>query len=234
MFVKQADPLIIKELQQRGLLFRSEIYTHNYPFCWRCHTPLLYYAHTSWFIKTTSYKNKMIEANNGIKWYPEEVGKGRFGEWLENNIDWALSRERYWGTPLPVWICSKCDKQHAIGSINELKKMALEPDRIDSDLIHSELGLHRPNIDKFQIKCPHCGGAMSRVTEVIDAWFDSGSMPYGQVHYPFEHKDEFDKRYFPAEFIAEGLDQTRGWFYSMLAISILISGPFELQKLHCQ
>jgi isoleucyl-tRNA synthetase len=224
MFVKKADPEIIKELDSRGLLFRSEIYTHNYPFCWRCETPLLYYAHTSWFIKTTDYKNKLIEANNGIKWYPEEVGRGRFGEWLENNIDWALSRERYWGTPLPVWLCEKCEKQHAIGSIDELRKMALEPDKIDSDLLKSELGLHRPNIDKVQIKCPHCGGAMTRVTEVIDAWFDSGSMPYGQVHYPFEHKDDFYERYFPAEFIAEGLDQTRGWFYSMLAISIFISG----------
>ena len=223
-FVKIADPEIINELDSRGLLFRSEIYTHNYPFCWRCETPLLYYAHTSWFIKTTDYKNKLIEANNGIKWYPEEVGKGRFGEWLENNIDWALSRERYWGTPLPVWLCEKCEKQHAIGSIDELRKMALEPDKIDSDLLNSELGLHRPNIDKVQIKCPHCAGKMTRVTEVIDAWFDSGSMPYGQVHYPFEHKDDLYERYFPAEFIAEGLDQTRGWFYSMLAISIFISG----------
>jgi isoleucyl-tRNA synthetase len=222
MFVKKADPLITRDLQERGLLYASALYEHDYPFCWRCESPLIYYARSSWFIKTTAYKDKMIEANKGIKWYPEEVGRGRFGEWLENNIDWALSRERYWGTPLPVWICKKCGKHHCIGSIEELRQMAIASTKVQE--FFDKLDLHRPYIDQVQIKCPHCGGEMSRVTEVIDAWFDSGSMPYGQVHYPFEHKDDFEGKYFPADFIAEGLDQTRGWFYSMLAISIFISG----------
>ncbi len=215
-FVKDADPEIIKDLQKKGLLYRAEGYTHNYPFCWRCDSPLIYYARSSWFIKTTAIKDKLIEANNGIAWYPEEVGKGRFGEWLENNIDWALSRERYWGTPLPVWICDDCGRQHCVGSIEELRDMAVK--------MPGDLDLHRPMVDNIKLKCPECGKSMNRVTEVIDAWFDSGSMPYGQIHYPFENKDEFETRYFPAEFIAEGLDQTRGWFYSLLAISVFISG----------
>ncbi len=215
-FVKDADPEIIDDLNSRGLLFLATGYTHNYPFCWRCHSPLLYYARSSWYIKTTAFKDKMIEANNKIAWYPEDVGKGRLGEWLENNVDWALSRERYWGTPLPVWICEKCEKQHCIGSVEELKKMAKEhPETLD---------LHRPYMDEIYLKCPECAGDMKRIPEVIDAWFDSGSMPYGQIHYPFENKDEFDEKYFPAAFIAEGLDQTRGWFYTLLAISVFISG----------
>ncbi len=222
-FVKKADPQIIKDLEKRGLLLFSTLYTHDYPFCWRCDSPLLYYARSSWFIKTTAIKDKMIAENNKIAWYPPEVGQGRFGEWLENNIDWALSRERYWGTPLPVWICESCEKQHCIGSIEELLKKAVDPDAARAAL-GDPIDIHRPFIDKVQIKCPHCGGVMSRVTEVIDAWFDSGSMPYGQVHYPFEHKDDFETKHFPAELIAEGLDQTRGWFYSMLAISTFISG----------
>jgi isoleucyl-tRNA synthetase len=216
MFVKKADPKIIKDLEDRGLLFKSEGYTHNYPFCWRCDSPLIYYARSSWYIKTTSYKDKMIEANKTIKWYPDEVGSGRLGEWLENNVDWALSRERYWGTPLPVWLCESCGKQHCIGSIDELKKLALET--LD------EIDLHRPFVDKIEIKCSDCGENMHRTPEVIDCWFDAGSMPYGQVHYPFENKDDFEEIYFPAEFIAEGLDQTRGWFYTLLAISVFISG----------
>ncbi|UCC78851.1 MAG: isoleucine--tRNA ligase [Candidatus Zixiibacteriota bacterium] len=215
-FVKDADPEIIEDLKARGLLYNSAGYTHNYPFCWRCNSPLLYYARSSWFIKTTEFKDEMIKANKEIKWYPEEVGQGRLGEWLENNVDWALSRERYWGTPLPVWICENCGKQHCIGSIEELKKMALE--------MPEDLDLHRPFVDKIFLKCPECGGKMKRTSEVIDAWFDSGSMPYGQVHYPFENKDEFEEKYFPAAFIAEGLDQTRGWFYTLLAISVFISG----------
>jgi isoleucyl-tRNA synthetase len=222
-FVKKADPEIIKDLEKRGLLLFAETYKHDYPFCWRCDSPLIYYARSSWFIKTTAFKDKMIAENNKIKWYPEEVGRGRFGEWLENNIDWALSRERFWGTPLPVWICEKCEAQHAIGSIDELFKMA-----DDGEAARAALGdpmdLHRPFIDSVHLRCPHCGGTMNRITEVIDAWFDSGSMPYGQVHYPFEHKEEFEEKFFPAELIAEGLDQTRGWFYSMLAISTFISG----------
>jgi len=215
-FVKDADPEIIEDLKSRGLMFLSADYTHNYPFCWRCHSPLIYYARSSWYIKTTEFKNEMIEANNRIKWYPEEVGTKRLGEWLENNVDWALSRERYWGTPLPVWICESCDKQHCVGSIDELRGMAEDfPENLD---------LHRPFVDDMKLKCPECGGHMKRTPEVIDAWFDSGSMPYGQVHYPFENKEVFDELYFPSAFIAEGLDQTRGWFYTLLAISVFISG----------
>jgi isoleucyl-tRNA synthetase len=222
-FVKKADPEIIKDLEKRGLLLFSTLYKHDYPFCWRCDSPLLYYARSSWFIKTTAIKDQMIAENNKIAWYPPEVGQGRFGEWLENNIDWALSRERYWGTPLPVWICESCEKQHCIGSIEELLDTAIDPNSARAAL-GDPIDIHRPFIDNVRLKCPHCGGVMSRVTEVIDAWFDSGSMPYGQVHYPFEHKDDFEIKHFPAELIAEGLDQTRGWFYSMLAISTFISG----------
>ncbi len=221
-FVKDADPEIIKDLENRGLLYASEDYTHNYPFCWRCDSALIYYARSSWFIKTTAFKDEMIEANKQIAWFPEEVGSRRFGEWLENNVDWALSRERYWGTPLPVWICTDCGKQTCIGSIEELQRMATD--------LPEQLNLHRPYVDRIRLKCPGCGKAMNRTPEVIDAWFDSGSMPYGQVHYPFEHQADFEKRYFPAEFIAEGLDQTRGWFYSLLAISVFISGRSSYKR----
>lgn len=215
-FVKEADPKIIEDLKKRGLLYKAESCTHTYPFCWRCHTPLLYYARSSWYIKTTAYKEKMIEANRQIEWYPEEIGRGRFGEWLENNIDWALSRERYWGTPLPIWICQGCGKEKAVGSIEELRR--------DGAGVPDKLDLHRPFVDSITFKCSACGGQMNRVSEVIDAWFDSGAMPYAQIHYPFENADEFEQRWFPAEFIAEGIDQTRGWFYSMLAISVFVSG----------
>ncbi len=223
-FVKDADPDITKDLRTRELLYKSEKHEHTYPFCWRCDSPLLYYARSSWFIKTTSFKEKMIENNKQICWYPPEIGEKRFGEWLENNIDWALSRERYWGTPLPVWICESCEKQTAIGSIEQLKELALSP--LDDD----EIDLHRPYVDNIKIKCSHCGGEATRVKEVIDAWFDSGSMPYGQAHYPFEHKDDFESNYFPSEFIAEGLDQTRGWFYSMLAISTFVTGTSSYKR----
>ena len=221
-FVKEADPEIIKDLADRSLLYKSEEYAHTYPFCWRCDTPLLYYARDSWFIKTTSFKDKMIEVNKQIEWYPPEIGSGRMGEWLENNIDWALSRERYWGTPLPIWICQSCGKETAVGSIDQLKKSAINfRDKID---------LHRPFVDDIKLKCPDCGHEAHRVKEVIDAWFDSGAMPYGQAHYPFENKENFEQKYFPSEFIAEGLDQTRGWFYTMLAISVFVSGRSSFKR----
>lgn len=222
VFVKKADPLIIKDLEQRGLLYKSQIYEHAYPFCWRCDTPLLYYARSSWFLRTTSFKDEMIKANNAIEWYPPEIGSGRFGEWLENNVDWALSRERYWGTPLPIWICESCGKEIAIGDLEQLRQLATN--------LPAKPDLHRPYVDRIMLKCPECGGKAGRVAEVIDAWFDSGSMPYGQVHYPFEHKQDFEKKFFPAEFIAEGLDQTRGWFYSMLAISVFVSGKSSYKR----
>jgi len=221
-FVKDADPEINKDLKSRDQLYKSELHTHTYPFCWRCDSPLLYYARSSWFIRTTSFKEKMIEINNQIGWFPPEIGQKRFGEWLENNVDWALSRERYWGTPLPIWICSDCGKEISVGSIKQLKESAIG--------LPDELDLHRPYVDNIKLKCPDCGGQAERVKEVIDAWFDSGSMPYGQAHYPFEHKDDFEQTYFPAEFIAEGLDQTRGWFYSMLVISAFVSGKSSYKR----
>ncbi len=215
-FVKDADPEITKELQNRGLLYKVEEYTHTYPFCWRCSTPLLYYAMKTWFIKTTEYKDKMMEINRNINWYPEYIREGRFGEFLENNIDWALSRSRYWGTPLPVWTCSSCGHRECIGSVDELKSMAKEwPE--------GELDLHKPWIDKVILKCPKCSGDMKREPEVIDCWFDSGCMHTAQFHYPFENKEDFEKR-FPADFICEAIDQTRGWFYTLLATSAFLYG----------
>jgi isoleucyl-tRNA synthetase len=215
-FVKEADPDIIKELSRMGALFKKARMTHSYPHCWRCDTPLLYYARKSWFIATTKYKDKLIEANKKIRWVPEHVGSGRFGNWLENLVDWSLSRDRYWGTPLNIWKCEECNKLTAIGSRQELAEKAIES--VDSETVE----LHRPYVDDIHLRCS-CGGTMTRTPEVIDCWFDSGSMPYAQWHYPFEHKEEFDDL-FPADFICEGLDQTRGWFYSLLAISTFISG----------
>ena len=211
-FVKDADPEIIKDLDRRGLLFRSETYTHSYPFCWRCDSPLIYIARKSWYIQTTKFKDKLIEFNKGINWYPPEIGSGRFGEWLENNVDWAISRERFWGTPLPIWICRTCEQRQAVGSVEQLRKQGLN--------VPPELDLHKPFIDEIELTCPSCSGRMRRVPEVIDVWFDSGAMPFAQWHYPFEHKENFDKL-FPAEFISEAVDQTRGWFYSLLAISTM-------------
>ena len=212
MFCKKADPMILKDLEERGLLFSAPVFEHSYPHCWRCDTPLIYYARESWFIKMTAVKEDLIRNNNTINWIPESIGKGRFGDWLENVQDWGISRNRYWGTPLNVWEC-ECGHQHAIGSIEELKKMSGNcPDEIE---------LHRPYIDAVTISCPECGKEMKRVPEVIDCWFDSGSMPFAQHHYPFENKDLFEQQ-FPANFISEAVDQTRGWFYSLLAISTLI------------
>ena len=212
VFVKDADPLILDDLKKSGKLFKAPKFEHSYPHCWRCDTPLIYYARESWFINMTSVKEKLIDNNNTVNWIPESIGKGRFGEWLEHVQDWGISRNRYWGTPLNVWECS-CGHQHSIGSIAELKSM--------SDNCPEDIELHRPYIDAVTIKCPECGGEMKRVPEVIDCWFDSGSMPFAQWHYPFENKEIFEERY-PADFISEAVDQTRGWFYSLLAISTLL------------
>ena len=219
VFVKKADPMVLQNLEERGLLFEAPVFEHSYPHCWRCDTPLIYYARESWFIKMTAVKEDLIRNNNTINWVPESIGKGRFGDWLENVQDWGLSRNRYWGTPLNIWEC-ECGCQHAIGSIEELKKM--------SKNCPEDIELHRPFIDKVTITCPECGKEMHRVPEVIDCWFDSGSMPFAQHHYPFENKELFESQ-FPADFISEAVDQTRGWFYSLLAISTLIfnKAPFK-------
>jgi isoleucyl-tRNA synthetase len=215
-FVMDADEDIIKWLKENGKLYKKEKILHNYPHCWRCHTPLLYYAKPSWYIEVTKFKDKLIENNNGVNWYPEFVGEKRFGNWLENLNDWAITRSRYWGTPFPLWRCEDCGHIESVGSREELIDKAIE----DIDL---DLDLHRPYVDKVHFKCPECGGLMTREKDVIDVWFDSGSMPFAQHHYPFEHKDDFDKL-FPADFICEGIDQTRGWFYSLLAISTFVTG----------
>ena len=212
LFVKDADPKILVDLESRGLLFDAPKYEHDYPFCWRCDTPLIYYARESWFIKMTAVKDDLIANNNTINWIPESIGKGRFGDWLNNVQDWGVSRDRYWGTPLNIWEC-ECGHRHSIGSIAELKEM--------SDNCPDDIELHRPYIDAVTIKCDKCGKQMNRVSEVIDCWFDSGAMPFAQWHYPFENKEIFEDN-FPANFISEAVDQTRGWFYSLLAISTLI------------
>jgi len=211
---KSSDPDIRRQLKADGKLFKTERIEHDYPFCWRCDTPLLYYAKDSWFVRATAFKDQMVANNREITWYPEHIKDGRFGNWLENIKDWALSRERYWGTPLPIWVCDSCGHKHAVGSVAELNKMASNPD--------AGVELHRPYVDKIELHCPECGGVMHRVPEVIDVWFDSGSMPYAQWHYPFENQEEFSKMY-PADFITEGIDQTRGWFYTLHAISTALN-----------
>ena len=215
VFVKKADPMILKDLEEKGKLFKTPEFTHSYPHCWRCDTPLLYYARESWFIRMTAVKDELVANNNTVNWIPKSIGEGRFGNWIEHVQDWGISRNRYWGTPLNIWECENeaCGHQHAMGSIEELKSMSNNcPDDIE---------LHRPYIDKVTAKCPKCGGVMHRVPEVIDCWFDSGSMPFAQWHYPFENKDIFEHR-FPADFISEAVDQTRGWFYSLIAISTIL------------
>ncbi len=212
VFVKKADPLVLTDLEKEGLLFDAPKFEHEYPHCWRCDTPLIYYARESWFIKMTAVREDLIRNNNTINWIPESIGKGRFGDWLQNVQDWGISRNRYWGTPLNIWECD-CGHRHSIGSIEELKAM--------SDNCPDEIELHRPYIDEVLLNCPKCGGKMKRVPEVIDCWFDSGAMPFAQHHYPFENKELFESQ-FPADFISEAVDQTRGWFYSLLAISTLI------------
>jgi isoleucyl-tRNA synthetase len=223
-FVKDADQEIIKDLENRGLLYKAGTYTHTYPFCWRCDTPLLYYARGTWFIRTSQFKDKLVQYNRQVNWVPEHIKEGRFGNWLENNIDWSLGRERYWGTPLPIWDCQDCRHQVCIGAIEKLSQLA------GRDL--SKLDLHRPYVDEVTLKCPECDGQMVRVPELIDVWFDSGAMPYGQWHYPFENQEIFQEQ-FPADFICEAVDQTRGWFYSLHAISTLFMDSLCYKNVIC-
>ncbi|MFC1569772.1 isoleucine--tRNA ligase [bacterium] len=216
----ETDKNIIMYLKQNYRLYRSDKYAHSYPHCWRCDSPLLYYAKKSWYIKTTAMKDQLIENNKKIQWFPREVGEGRFGQWLENNIDWAISRDRYWGTPLNIWICDSCGEKESVNSVATLKQRSGLKDIDD---------LHKPYIDDVTFSCPECSGTMKRTPEVIDCWFDSGAMPYAQFHYPFA-KDGLFEQNFPADFIAEGVDQTRGWFYSLLAISTMISGESSYKQ----
>ncbi|MCL2356728.1 MAG: isoleucine--tRNA ligase [Defluviitaleaceae bacterium] len=224
-FVKDADPLIIAELKNRGQLFKKLSYTHSYPFCWRCDTPLLYYARDAWFIRTSSLRDKLLQSNSEVNWLPGHMKEGRFGDFLENVIDWSISRERYWGTPLPIWVCENgdCGHLHCIGSIAELRDRASDCtcDETKKALEAGTIELHKPYIDAVKISCDKCGGQMSRTPEVIDCWFDSGAMPFAQWHYPFENREKFEKL-FPADFISEAVDQTRGWFYSLISISTML------------
>ncbi len=224
VYVKDADPAITADLKERGLLLGVEPYEHSYPFCWRCDTALLYYAKETWYIRTTAIKDQLIAANDDVIWHPEHIKTGRFGEWLAGNVDWALSRDRYWGTPLPIWRCEE-GHTHCVGSIGELREMAAGP-------VPEDLELHRPYVDGVVLTCPECGGEMRRAPEVIDAWFDSGSMPFAQWHYPFENVDVFEER-FPADFICEAIDQTRGWFYSLMAVATLIEGRSSYKRVLC-
>lgn len=219
LFVKDTDKLIIRDLKERGQCFAVIPFEHSYPFCWRCDTPLLYYACDTWFIKMTSVRDRLLANNDTVNWMPDNIKHGRFGNFLENIIDWGLSRSRYWGTPLPIWECG-CGHRECIGSIAELKEKGID--------VPADIELHKPYVDQIKLKCPHCGGEMKRVPEVIDCWFDSGSMPFAQLHYPFENKEEFEK-HFPANFISEAVDQTRGWFYTLMAISTLLfdKSPYE-------
>ena len=226
-FIKTADPLVLDDLKSRGLLFRSEKVRHTYPFCWRCGTPLVYYAKQSWYIRTTAVKDRMIENNKEINWYPDYIKFGRFGDWLENNVDWAFSRERYWGTPLPIWRCEKCGNMECIGSVAELKS------KPGFKGLREPLDLHRPYLDEVILNCATCGGEMHRTPEVMDCWFDSGSMPFAQLHYPYSQKDLFDKEMKQADFICEAVDQTRGWFYSLHAISTMLFDRISFKNVIC-
>lgn len=216
-FVMDCDPEIIDYLREHGKLYAKQKISHNYPHCWRCDTPLIYYSKPSWYIEVTKLRDKMVEENKKVNWFPDYVGEKRFGNWLENLNDWALSRSRYWGTPLNIWVCDDCGAQKSIGSRQELVKEAREE-------IDENIELHRPYVDRVTLACPECGGVMHRESDVIDVWFDSGAMPFAQLHYPFENTEDFEKEFYPADFICEGIDQTRGWFYSLMAISVLYKG----------
>ncbi|MBR2592144.1 MAG: isoleucine--tRNA ligase, partial [Oscillospiraceae bacterium] len=220
VWIKDCDPLVLQDLDERGLLYAAPKFEHSYPHCWRCGTPLIYYARESWFIKMTEVRDDLIRNNKTINWIPPTIGESRFGNWLENVQDWGISRNRYWGTPLNIWECDDCGEQLSVGSIAELKEL--------SDNCPENIELHKPYIDAVTIRCPHCGKDMHRVPEVIDCWYDSGAMPFAQWHYPFENQDKFEEN-FPASFISEAVDQTRGWFYSLLAISTLVfnKAPFR-------
>ncbi|MFC2012687.1 isoleucine--tRNA ligase [Chloroflexota bacterium] len=226
-FVKDADPLVLEELDKKGLLFRSEKIRHTYPFCWRCATPLLYYAKQTWYIRTTEVKEALISGNDNINWYPEHIKYGRFGDWLENNVDWAFSRERYWGTPLPVWRCEACDNYECVGSVDEMKS------KTGFTGLKEPLDLHRPFVDDVTFTCSRCGAGMKRVPDVIDCWFDSGAMPIAQWHYPFENSALLKDGRFPADYISEAVDQTRGWFYSLHAISTLLFNQPSFRNVIC-
>ncbi len=229
-FVKEADEEIMANLAERGLLHRRAIYHHTYPFCWRCDTPLLYYAKSSWYIRTTAFKDRLVEGNSSINWYPDYIREGRFGEWLRNNVDWAISRERYWGTPIPIWRCQDCDNRICVGSVSELKPMV---NGAGPEL--NDLDLHRPYVDDVVLTCPRegCSGQMRRVPEVMDAWFDSGAMPFAQWHYPFENQELDSDGRFPADYICEAVDQTRGWFYSLHALATLLRGEPSYRNVIC-
>ncbi len=226
-FVKDADPLILDDLRSRGLLYRSEKIRHTYPFCWRCEAPLLYYAKETWYVRTTAVKESLIARNKEINWYPEHIKYGRFGDWLENNVDWAFSRERYWGTPLPIWRCESCGHPECIGSVKDLKE------KTGFTGLKEPLDLHRPFVDELTFDCPKCGAKMRRVPEVIDCWFDSGAMPLAQWHYPFENDTLLEDGRFPADYICEAVDQTRGWFYSLHAISTLLFDRPSFRNVIC-
>ena len=234
-FVKDADPEIMADLDERGLLHHRDIYHHTYPFCWRCDTPLLYYAKSSWYIRTSALKDDLVDGNNRINWYPDHIKEGRFGEWLRNNVDWAISRERYWGTPIPIWQCGSCTNQVCVGGREELKERLGHPnpppkgEGIDVD----GLDLHRPYVDAVTFPCDQCDGTMTRIPEVMDCWFDSGAMPFAQSHYPFENPDMEKEGLFPADYICEAVDQTRGWFYSLHALSTLLKGEPSYKNVIC-
>ena len=229
LWFKDADKVVLEDLTARHLLFKKVDYEHSYPHCWRCRNPLMYYATDSWFIRNTALKERLIEKNQTIDWHPEHIKNGRYGDWLNNLVDWALSRNRYWGTPLPIWTCQDCDHRHCIGSYAELAEMSTEPLDVESP----DFDPHRPQVDNITLKCDKCGGPMKRVSEVIDCWYDWGAMPFAQLHYPFENKERFEKTAFPADFICEGLDQTRGWFNSLHQLGVMLFDSVAYKSVIC-